>query len=363
MKVKTFSIVFMTLCIFLTLPIFVLAKGKPEIIKHEARYLQNAVNLHIQWQSANPVTLVKISVANQQSEIKIDEYDNKRNREGYAGEVSVVLKLDSDPPPPILYIIQLEDELRIKSDPITGKVRLGRLQQTDVQSPSEESLPQTAMPSLTRMESSPSPRSQPTQTDPGDVVDKVIGLVERYDRAPTLEELRVNRLDANTISIATKADDDKGLREVNFSIFDASGNKVDGQTSTNLGRIWQGTSKPFTLPPGNYSIVGQAVDTAGNTSQERRADLIIEGAGTVSVAPGKGGSLTVTINPLPASNAGGLWRVDNGPWQKSGETIINLPPGTHTIEYAEISDWIKPENAKVTVESSRDISVEGVYRQ
>ncbi len=361
MKTRTLSIVFMTLCIFLTLPAYVLAKGKPEITKHEAQYLQNAINIHIQWQSPNPVTLVKISVANQQSELKVDEYDNKRNREGYSGEVSVALKLDSDPPLPILYIIQLEDELRIKSDPITGKVRGGRLQQTDLQGPSEESLPQTAVPSLNRMQSSP--RSEPSQTKPGDIVGEVIAAVERYDRAPTLEELRVNRLDANTISIATKAEDDKGLREINFSIFDTSGNKMDVQTLTNLGRIWQGTSKTFKLPPGSYSIVGQAVDTAGNTSQERRADLIIEGSGAVSPASGRGGSLTVTISPLPASNAGGLWRVDNGPWQKSGETITNLAPGIHIVEYAEISDWVRPENEKVVVEGARDISLEGVYKQ
>ncbi len=90
---------------------------------------------------------------------------------------------------------------------------------------------------------------------------------------------------------------------------------------------------------------------------------MIEGAGAVSPASGKGGSLTVTISPLPASDAGGLWRVDNGPWQKGGETITNLPPGIHIVEYAEISDWVKPENEKVVVEGAGDISLEGVYKQ
>lgn len=105
------------------------AAGKPDITRHEANFLESAVNLHIEWQSPNPVVSVKITMVNQQKEIKVDPYDNKRNRDGYAGEVNVTLGLDWVPGQPFTYIIQLEDELRIKSPPVTGKVKISSSQQ------------------------------------------------------------------------------------------------------------------------------------------------------------------------------------------------------------------------------------------
>jgi hypothetical protein len=105
------------------------AAGKPDVTRHEANFLESAVNLHIEWQSPNPVVLVKISVAGVEKEIKIDAYDNKRNRDGYAGEVNVTLGLDRVPRQPFTYVIQLEDELRIKSPLVTGKVDVPQTQQ------------------------------------------------------------------------------------------------------------------------------------------------------------------------------------------------------------------------------------------
>jgi len=122
----------MTLFILLSLSNPLQATGKPDVTRHEAQLLGGALNMQIEWQSPNPVVLVKISIGNIQKEIKIDAYDNKRNRDGYAGEVNFTLNLEGTPGEPFPYVIQLEDELRIKSPVVRGKVKVAAAQQPHV---------------------------------------------------------------------------------------------------------------------------------------------------------------------------------------------------------------------------------------
>jgi hypothetical protein len=100
------------------------AVGKPDVTSHEATFLGGAVNMHIEWQSPNPIVAVRISVGNKQQDIKVNPYDNRRNPSGYAGEVTVTIGLDWLPNQPFNYVIQLEDELRMKSELVTGKVKV-----------------------------------------------------------------------------------------------------------------------------------------------------------------------------------------------------------------------------------------------
>ncbi|HUL20049.1 MAG TPA: hypothetical protein VLZ10_01250 [Thermodesulfobacteriota bacterium] len=104
------------------------ATGKPDITRHEAQSLGGALNMQIEWQSPNPVVLIRISIGNLQKEIKVDAYDNKRNRDGYAGEVNFTLNLEGAPSEPFPYVLQLEDELRIKSPLVRGKVKVASSQ-------------------------------------------------------------------------------------------------------------------------------------------------------------------------------------------------------------------------------------------
>ena len=116
MKRKALVVCFIILCLFALLIFGSLqAAGRPDVTRHESNFLESAVNLHIEWQSPNPVVLVKISVAGVEKEIKVDPYDNKRNRDGYAGEVTVTMGLNKIPTQNFIYVVQLEDELRIKS--------------------------------------------------------------------------------------------------------------------------------------------------------------------------------------------------------------------------------------------------------
>ncbi len=72
------------------------------------------------------------------------------------------------------------------------------------------------------------------------------------------------------------------------------------------------------------------------------------------------GAITVTILPLEAVNAGGLWRVDGGAWQHSGVTISNLNVGEHTVDFHDISGWTTPASQSVTIQEGGN-SISGYY--
>lgn len=100
------------------------SKEKPDIIRCDVQYLDMLVRIHVQWQSANPISFVRAIVGKEQKEVKIDEYDNRRNPGGYGGEATIVFNVTSwITQEGIPYVIQIEDELRLKSDPVTGKVK------------------------------------------------------------------------------------------------------------------------------------------------------------------------------------------------------------------------------------------------
>jgi len=125
MNRKVLIVCFITLCLFVSLVSRSLrAGGRPDVTSHEATFLGSTVNLHIEWQSPNPIATVRISIANKQQDIKVDPYDNRRNPSGYAGEVNVTIGLDWIPTQPVNYVIQVEDELRMKSELVTGKVKI-----------------------------------------------------------------------------------------------------------------------------------------------------------------------------------------------------------------------------------------------
>lgn len=54
--------------------------------------------------------------------------------------------------------------------------------------------------------------------------------------------------------------------------------------------------------------------------------------------------LTVNLDPSFAE-----WRIDGGRWNTSGATRFNLVPGTHTIEYAPLADYISPATETITL--------------
>jgi hypothetical protein len=123
------SIIFMTFLTILFIADIIYAKGKPMIILHDAEFLGSSVTFNVEWQSPFPIINVKISMAGLQKNIEIDEYDNRRNQDGYWGESLLDIKLpaniyyDGNTLP---YVIVIEDELGQKSDLMKGKVAVAK---------------------------------------------------------------------------------------------------------------------------------------------------------------------------------------------------------------------------------------------
>ncbi|MCX8110308.1 MAG: hypothetical protein N3D15_03545, partial [Syntrophorhabdaceae bacterium] len=196
------------------------------------------------------------------------------------------------------------------------------------------------------------PIGMPQPAQSGDIVDKLLAVMDRHDTPPFLHDITVNRLGPDTVSFTSKAQDDKGLREIKFKVLEATGAQVGEETLTNLGKNWQGTTKTFTLPPGNYRVVAQAFDTAGNSSPEKGANFQISG---------KAGSIQVTILPKEAVDAGAQWKVGTSAWQSSGSTMPGVPAGQQTVEFKDIPGWGKPANINVNIEHAKTSSASGIY--
>lgn len=344
------------LCVSLCLPAFA-GGGKPDVIRHEGTYLDRTLHVIVQWQSSNPVAKVRITAGREAKEIKVDEYDNKRNPAGYEGEVTVVVPID-----PALfqanvpYVVQLEDDLRQRSNLINGRADL----------PKTEFAGGGMMPhhgggggdGWGQGHVRANVAAQPGG-GAGDMVDKLLGVMERHDVPPSIDEIKVNQLSAQGVSFSNKANDDKGLREINIKVFDNTGKEAGTQQLANLGKVWQGTSQTFTLQPGNYRVTMQAIDTAGNTSPEKTAVFTL---GTITPPSPNQGSLLVTILPDPALKIGAQWKLSGKDWLNTG-VKSDLPPGKYKVEYKEVAGWTTPAIQEIEIIAGQNAQITGTYTQ
>jgi len=78
------------------------------------------------------------------------------------------------------------------------------------------------------------------------------------------------------------------------------------------------------------------------------------------------GSLQVTIEPAGARTAGAQWRLTSGPdtsWKNSGATVSNLPVGSYTVTFNDITGWTKPSNVGVTINKNQTTTLTRTYTQ
>ncbi len=76
------------------------------------------------------------------------------------------------------------------------------------------------------------------------------------------------------------------------------------------------------------------------------------------------GSLTVTIDPGEAGNAGALWRRQGtAQWFYSGTTENEIPSGTYTIEFLDVKYWDKSPVKQVRIDSGQTANMTGTYRR
>ena len=243
---------------------------RPDVIRHDAQYLDRAVAIHVEWQSDNPVTKVNVSAGSQVKEIVVDEYDNKRNPSGYQGEVSVNLPVDPGMfQQGVPYVIQVEDDLRQKSNVVSGKAPVPPML-IPGHAPQQQQEDNWGKSHLSAM-------SARKQDGNAVMVDKLVGLYDRFDTPPSMEGIKVNILSPDNVSFSTRANDDKSLLEIRVKIFSNVGSMVGFQSISGLGKVWQGTSQPFNLGGGSFRVVMQAIDNAGNTSKEQSAAFQLTG--------------------------------------------------------------------------------------
>lgn len=363
---------FLAALVFLTMSATVYAAGKPEITSHTVQALERALSFNIQWHSENPVAIVRIIAGQGEKEIRIDEYDNRRNPSGYSGEVTAVIPVDPvHYSGTIPYQIQLVDDLRQRSDLFSGQARTSAVAMpgmipAPVMMPPPGMMPPgmvpppammpgqggMMMPGGAAMSGMPSGQQDDgwgrsniragkgQGTEPGgeksnDMVDKMLKVAERFDTPPALEPIRVNVLGPENVTFTSRANDDKGLRDITFRVYDSVGNKVGEQVLTNLGKKWEGSTQPVKLTGGgNFRVVAQAVDSAGNTSKEEIAIFSLKG-------PQLPTSLTVSLMPPTAVAAGAQWQLDGGAWQAPAASVATTA-GKHTISFKDAAGWVKP---------------------
>ena len=318
------------------------AARKPDIISYDAELLQNAIEVNVKWQSEYPVTRAQVTAGNKSKEIDLDPYDdNIKDAYGYHGEASLMVPVDSSGfyEDYITYVIQLEDDVGGKSRRVSGRLKVSDVSVQEGEAETKDDLTKEFI------------DKEPKEKKEG-MIDKVLKVIERHDTPPVIDDIIVNRPGKKNVSFASQAIDDKGLKKITFKVFTSDGNLVQEQELNDLGKIWKGTTKTFSLDFGKYKIVAQATDTAGNTSPEKSKEF------TISMGAG---SLMASINPEAAIAAGAQWRVDAGAWQKSSATVSGLAAGTHVVEFKAVAGWAKPANQNITIQAGKTASASGTY--
>jgi Neuraminidase (sialidase) len=74
------------------------------------------------------------------------------------------------------------------------------------------------------------------------------------------------------------------------------------------------------------------------------------------------GSLSVVITPGKAVDAGAQWRrVGTITWFDSGTAESDIPSGTHTVEFKDVTDWSKPADEDVLIRAGETTTLTAVY--
>ena len=361
MKRKNITCLLLILTVFLLTGVNVYAK-KPEVTRHDAQYVDKQLSINLQWQSSESIVSIRIAAGKEIKEVKVDAFENKRNRSGYTGELNVVLQAEpAGSQDSIPYTIQLEDEDGQKSVIAAGKAAIP---------PSTAAAAAEDTWGKEKLTSS-------QQTVQKDMIEQLRSVAQVLFAAPFLQEVTINNPGGSTVTFKSRVTHTAALREVTFRVIDGGNKLIDNQTISTTGKIWEGTSKDFSLMNGNYIVVAQAVDGTGNTSLERRANFTITGSSltqnptpsvtpTTPTTPTTTASSILTVNIMPADVVplGAMWRVaGTETWKSNGDSVTSLTPGTYNVEFKEVSGWTTAPTASVTVSAGQSTTQTGTYIQ
>jgi hypothetical protein len=127
--------------------------------------------------------------------------------------------------------------------------------------------------------------------------------------------------------------------------------KDSGATETSLP-LGQQTVEFNDLPgwtkPGNQTVTITIGQTASVTGTYTRLT----------------GSLTVVIRPQEAIDAGAKWRLaGTGAWKDSGLTESGVPIGHQTVEFNDVTGWIRSVDQTVTINNGQVTTIIGNFSQ
>ena len=125
---------------------------------------------------------------------------------------------------------------------------------------------------------------------------------------------------------------------------------------------WFGSNETeYDIPVGNYSV--EFSDVVGRVKPAVQSVSIVSGqicqaSGTYTGT----GALHVIILPSEAITAGAKWkRIGTEKWFESDETENELPAGSYSVEFADVTGWIKPAIRSVSITSDTTSQTTGVY--
>ncbi len=133
--------------------------------------------------------------------------------------------------------------------------------------------------------------------------------------------------------------------------------RVDGGAWNDSGDTADG------LAAGQHTVSYKAVaswDKPSNQTLTIDAKLLVFTSGQYTV-PAATGSVSVTLAPQGAIDAGAMWRIDGGTWQASGTTVSDVSTGNHTVSFSTVSNWTTPSDQTVTVSDSATATATGTY--
>jgi hypothetical protein len=272
------------------------AAEKPVVTRVDARYLDRMVVFTVEWQSPNPVSSIRVHIGKIRREIKVDEYDNRRNQAGYWGESTVEFALAPEQGQDgVPYLLQLEDELRQKSDQFNGKVMFSASAGKDADdawgkahldkfanppplgAPQTSSTPYTPFDPVTGQPQSTtgsypagsyppggySPGSGPPGSSPPGSSPSGDGTVFY------IENIGHEYRDGVVSVVVTVVEPSgAGVKEIVVVVVDANQNQISGDRLTDISFVngrYRAT-KMFQLPDGTYHLQGQAENRNGTLS-------------------------------------------------------------------------------------------------
>ncbi|MCP4346698.1 MAG: choice-of-anchor D domain-containing protein [Desulfobacterales bacterium] len=163
-----------------------------------------------------------------------------------------------------------------------------------------------------------------------------------------LQTLSVNNIGSESIGIGTAS-----LTGANSSEFMIQNNACSG---TNLATSDSCTVE-IVFSPTSAGSKSATLNIPFNDSDTPTANVTLSGTGHSATV--ENGFLKVTIIPQEAVTAGAQWSV-NDTWYNSNETA-ELPEGTYTIEFKNLTGYTTPESQTVTVTNGQTLTITGTY--